>query len=367
MGVNLANLIGGQTLTGIIQDPRGGLPTNQLPPQLFAEGRTTTGDQGKFRRVHGTRQTARAVQYGSPARTRNLRGVTEVSVKLIHSFEEHGHDPLLLQRLMDPAQQVTAAQEVGSQVREFRQLFQNLRVAAIISAFSLRTGANIHFDGDGNVLPTSSGAAYSVDFEVPAGNKNQLDWDGNGAIIDAAWSGASSDITAQVKELRAAAIKTTGYPVEHAIYGENVPEYLLSNNTVKELVVRNPRMNEAFSQGMIPDGLLGLRWWPGYLSFFEDEEGTVQPLIGADDVTFLPTPDPTWYELLRGTMLVPTGLGQVTQEATQMLNSLRQVAGQFSYAAVTHNPPGVRQFAGDTFLPVVKVPRSVWYAQVAGF
>ncbi len=38
--------------------------------------------------------------------------------------------------------------------------------------------------------------------------------------------------------------------------------------------------------------------------------------------------------------------------------------GMFSYAKVTDNPVTVRHFAGDTFLPVLKVPAAVWIADV---
>ena len=44
--------------------------------------------------------------------------------------------------------------------------------------------------------------------------------------------------------------------------------------------------------------------------------------------------------------------------------SLEQVTGRFAYAVPIHNPPTVQMLAGDTFLPVWKVPDAIFQADV---
>jgi len=41
-----------------------------------------------------------------------------------------------------------------------------------------------------------------------------------------------------------------------------------------------------------------------------------------------------------------------------------EIFGMFSYATVTADPPTVKQYAGDTFLPVICVPKSIFIATV---
>ena len=211
--------------------------------------------------------------------------------------------------------------------------------------------------------PSSSGAAVTVDYSVPSGNKGQLDVFGSGAIIGASWATASTKIITHIRNIKKASIKKTGYQLAHCFYGENIAGYLSSNTEAKEYLARNPAMNQQIlSTGEIPDGFMGLIWHPVDDAFFEDKNGTLQGQIGADDIVFVPEPSQDWYELVQGSFVIPTNLGSVTPDATAAVGSLTEVFGMYGYAKITDDPAGIKQFAGDTFLPTIKVPGAVFIA-----
>ena len=58
---------------------------------------------------------------------------------------------------------------------------------------------------------------------------------------------------------------------------------------------------------------------------------------------------------------------QEDDSAEDLAKSIKNVAGMFAYAYVTKDPMGIKEVAGDTFLPLIKVPAAVFQATVAGF
>jgi len=203
----------------------------------------------------------------------------------------------------------------------------------------------------------------AVDFGVPSGNREQLDVFGEGALISATWANAGTAIHSQVSALKKAARKLTGYPLRHAFYGGNILDYLLGNTKLKELINRTPSGQQAASANEIPAGFLGLQWHPIDEAFYVDADGAHQDFFGGDTVVFTPDPSPEWWEVVEGTYPVPTDLGQVGPDGQAALGGVAAAAGMFSYAAVSHNPVGIEQFAGDTFLPP-KVPGAIFIADV---
>src|SRR5262249_15760083 len=157
-----------------------------------------------------------------PSLARQLRNVEEVPFKLVHVAENVNFPMHQFRNLIDKGSlniDEKGIREITRQVREARKNVDNLRVAALTHV--LFTG-QIYFDRQGNVLTASSGAKTTVDFAVPSGNKNQLNWDGNGNLLSAGWQTAATDIATQLINLRRAAERLTGYELRHAFYGRNV-------------------------------------------------------------------------------------------------------------------------------------------------
>ena len=359
----LAQVLSYKNLIGLIQAIVGSVPADIIPAGFLSITDNTIGNTGTYMKVEGTRETARIVHYGSPSQKRDLTGIAEVPVTLLHTFEHVSHPAALLQNLREevgPMRQQMAKQTVSRQLGIFGQRFRNLRISAVYSA--LAKGA-IYFDGEGNLLPSSTGAKVTIDFGVPAGNKSQLNVFGEGNILGAAWDAAGTDIPKQLNALHDAARELTGYPLRYAFYGKNVPSYLLTNNMVKAAIAGSPRLSENVYRGEIPDGLCGLTWVPANSAFYADNAGVIRRWFGDDQIVFAPEPSPEWWGVIEGSYVIPTKL-DVMRDAADALASVDQVMGPFSYATLSDDPVSVKHFGGDTFLPVLKVPGAVFLAEV---
>jgi len=368
MAKTLQQILGGRNLTGVIQGIKAGVPDDLLPAAFMSPTRTVEGEYGTYTKVEGTRQTARIAQYGSPSQQRQLKGISEVSIKLIHTIESIYHKPAVLMNLthvQDDQKQRLGEQEIARRTAEFKRLFSNLRLASV---YSLLARGAIYFDAEGNLLPDATGAQVTVDFGVPAGNKDQLDVFGDGnPIISASWATAETPIHKQISALKKASRQLTGYPIRHAFYGANVLDYLLGNTKLKELIHNSSALREQAAGGEVPTGLLGLQWHPVNEAFYVDADEVCQDFFGADTVVFTPEPTPDWYELVEGTYPVPTDVGSVSADGEAAVESVSVEAGMFSYAVVTADPVAIKHVAGDTFLPVLKVPKALFIAKVANY
>lgn len=353
-----------ENILKVVEEVKGGVPGGILPEGMFRATRRFLGNVGYYFKVISTRQVARQVRYGSPSVAIKLRGVSKVPVTLAHAFEHFDHEPNLVAVLksLDDRIQLLGAQEVGRQAGQFTQRFVNARRAM---AYSALTTGKIMFDDEGELTMKTSQAAITVNFGIPAGNKGSLNALGAGVIITASWATATTDIPLQIAGIQVAAARLTGYPITEAYYGKNVPSYIAKNTAMKEFLKMNPGSNQAVRRGDIPDGFINLNWHQAYGAFYTREDGTSHQFWTDDMVVFTPNiADVGWWDFLEGSYSIPTDVGQMYGDAIQALNSLQTVFGLFGYATVIHDPAGIRQYAGDTSLPVIVVPKAIFIADV---
>lgn len=348
MAKNLEQILGFENLIGLIQNPAGGIP-NVLPPSFLSTTKKVEGKTAKWFESPTTRRAATLNQKSAPAKRVGQVATSSRTATMMHSFEMQHHDAevlLQLQNFDNPQQQALGKQYVAMQVAEFRRRFDNLRLSSIYSI--LRHGA-IYFDSAGELLPTSSSAATTIDF-APASE-----------AATTTWATDTVDIIAEIRETCIARERASGQPIKYAFYGANVPGYIQTNDTVGEFLQHQSSMQSAVQTGVIPMGFgfEGLTWIPMDRAFFADSADTNQEWSTGDQITFTPEPNRDWWELLEGTHAVPTNIGGVSADASAGLSQLKTVNGMFSYATVGHNPVGIDHFAGDTFLPTLKVPSAV--------
>lgn len=360
MATTLQEVLGYRNLTALAQGVIGGVPDDILPSSFLTATSRIEGAHGSYKRVSSNRKVARLVHYGSASQRREQLGVTDVPFDCMHTFEHMFHDMSVLTALEREDRQ--DLQELGQQTiareaAEFGRYFTNLRVSAVYSA--LVNGA-IYFDSSGNLLPNSTGAdtARTIDFSVPANNKDQL----NG-IIGTTWATDSTDVAGDIKAIKEQARKDTGYPLRWAFYGANILEYLCSNTALANLINASP-MASSFAGNEIPDGFLGLNWRPANEAFFVDNDGSTQDFWSGDTVVFTPDPSPDWWEIVEGSYAVPTSMTVATDANSAKSGSMTRVYGAFSYAHPSMDPPGIKHLAGDTFLPLLKVPGAIFIADV---
>lgn len=360
MSKSLEQILGYVALTGTIQATKTGIP-NPLPPAFSANPRPTIGDSGRYTQVTGTRTTARQAMYGAPARNTALKDVADKDVKLIHSIESIEINVRIMNMLRNYTNydlQKQGEDEVTRQAQEFRQRFLNHRLAAM--QMVLNRGI-IYYDSEGNLLPSSSGNSFGVDFGMSANNTGQgLEIDGTTALISASWATNTTDIAGDIQRIRKTALRRTGYPLRYAFYGTKVPGNFAKNTTIQAFFARNTAKNQYWlDTNQLPE-MFGLIWVPAFESFYEDQNGSFQDIWGPDDVVFTPEPESSWWEILEGTYPVPTTLN-ILNDAIAANNAFENIQGMGGFAVPAINPPAAFMATYfDTFLPVLKVPNAIF-------
>ncbi len=363
MAQNLEEIIGFENMLGMFSDPKGNVPSDFIPAAFLpgaGNTRNVFGNTAVYLRSKGNRQTARLIDYGAPSKAAEIKGVDKIPITLLHTSENYTHEYTVLSALQDftnPARQAWGISELARRNNQLRARVLNLRISCMMSLW--RHG-KIFFDGDGDLLHTSSNQVVTVDSGIDTDTNTGTckDIDGN-AIRSADWSTAGTKIAAQVKTVKQTAMRRTGYPIEIAWYGADILDHLLGNTQLKQVIQGNPTIATQFAAGEIPNGFLGLNWVPIYPAFFEDADGTLRDWFPDDFVVFTPAPSAEWFEWVLGTYAIPTST-QVTDTPMAAAAAMREVFGMFSYAKVLDDPPGIKQVGGDTMLPTLKVPDAIF-------
>jgi hypothetical protein len=344
-------------LTKMVETVKTGIP-NVLPQQFFSVTEDVMGNKFGRTTFAGTRKLARNAAYLSKAGEVQKQNYGTQEVLLLSPKEKMSFRDEFLQiyRQLDQyePQPHRYLPILEMQTRQLKAYFENLRIAAVTSVLGQR--GRIYLDSDGYMMNTSSGAAQTVENNVPNANVGNV-----GSFFGTSWATSTTKIVQPVKNLKMLAKQTTGYELRHAFYGKNVLEYVTSNDDFKYYLARNPGKNQQFLEsGDIPDGVLDLSWHPVQDAFFDDAAGTTKELFPADQITFTPEIDSQVYGLVIGTTPVITQHG-VHSNPEAALRSATEHKGMGAYAFFTHEPLNIEHIMFDCFYPSLKVPEAFFF------
>lgn len=366
MAITLEEMIGSKNLTDIVQGIVGGIPDDILPASLTGTTRSIQGYKGTYQRRESDRKNLPLRPYGSPSDVEQQTDREEIPFRCFHTVRSQIFDPALMVMLnsSDGNTQKLGMDEVAVQTEE---LGRKLRNTYLTSIYSTMGNGAVYSDADGNLLPNSTGATYTHDFGVPAGNKDQLAVFGTD-LITAAWSTAGTDIGAAVANLRLAARKLTGYKLKYAFYGSAILGDFLGNTLLATAMSRNAAYSAAFTAGEMPNPFLGLTWIPINEAFMEDTSSTSSSrsytdFFASDTVIFTPEFSRDWFEIFEGQTPVPSSI-DVRETAVASMQSVNLVNGPFGYSVNTIDPVQIKQVIGSTWFPALKVPKAIFQANV---
>jgi hypothetical protein len=207
-----------------------------------------------------------------------------------------------------------------------------------------------------------SGGAEVIDYQIPPGNKGQLDMLGSGPIINASWANAATDIPAQVYAINDAMNALTGMGIEHAVCNSKTIQYVLNNDKVRaqagiaqspfEMVTRDGPGRFTFKLRAIP----WLYWHvvDYRLRIWNGTNFVLTHLIDDDQVSFFPEPNPMWCQYLNG--------GEVVTEGPNGVRAFRY--GFYAYGYPTWNPSGWNLCQVFNGIPALYVPAAIAVADV---
>jgi hypothetical protein len=259
---------------------------------------------------------------------------------------------------------------------DFKQRTQNLITNMPHAA--LGYGA-IWADGNGNMLPSSTGAVQTVDFKLIYGpnaanvaggvpltkTSNWPNTTGANNIVGD-WSNTSFDITGSLRGLEESFVFTSNYQAVHILYGKGIPSYLWDNTSIQSLISRNQVLGSQFWQGnQVPQGLAGFQWHPFYKAYFQDQNGVIHQFCADNQIIILPEVNPMWWEYFECSLPCPVGIPNAQIDWNEISTWAPNRKGYSSYSYGNMDPVSltcVQQWAG---LATVKSPLALYSATVS--
>lgn len=323
-----------------------------------------------------TRKIAKIRAPGSGPATTQPQGVGRVTGTFPRVHEEIRLDYEKLNNLRALGRPAGEIDQMGlnyitRQEEVLAQEFANFREFMV--SRMLKGSFDVLQDGDDWVPVDAGSGTFSVDYQVPSGNKNQLNMTGAGNIIDGRWDNAGTSIFTHLLKINQAMEQLTGRPLRHIWTDSNTWQYVLSNTQVHDI---GGTANTVFAQydsveEKGPDGLPSnefvgvikavpwLKWHiydagldiqgvggtTTYKRFFDSTNG---------EVSFLPDPGSDWVEMCVGSELVVDAYGAPPIERF----------GFYAWTFTNIKPASIELIAVDNSIPALYVPKAIAFGNV---
>jgi len=311
------------------------------------------------RKIATGRVPGQAASRQQPHRVGHVQGTFPRAAEVISLLDE---DLLNRRRLGGPVNELDSGGEsyLTKQEAYLAQRFANLvefQTAAMVRG-------SYTYDEDGDDLRHGfSGGELTIDFQVPSGNQGQLDMLGDGAILDADWSDASTDIPLHLQEINAAMVRLTGLGLSHVALTGTGWQYVVNNTKVQTLGGSANVVFEAMQRvgaGEFSAVLRAIPWVTFHvvdygLDVWDGSSEVFQRLIDDDYAAFLPEPSPRWVQYLEGSEVVTEGPGGIRAEQF----------GFYPHAYPTHDPSGWNLCAVTNGIPALYTPKALAYGKIA--
>jgi hypothetical protein len=220
------------------------------------------------------------------------------------------------------------------------------------------------YSADGDELRHAfSGAGATIGFQIPAGNRGDLDMLGLGPIIDELWSEADADIPGQLHKINEAMIRQAGMGLAHVVLTSTGWKHVLENAKVQS---QGGSANVAWESmkrvgaGEFTAVLRAVPWVTFHvidygLSIWTGSTETFTKLIEDDHAAFFPEPSARWVQYLEGSEIVTEGPGGPRNEQF----------GFYPYSYPTHDPSGWELCAVFNGVPALYLPDAIAYGEIA--
>jgi hypothetical protein len=261
-------------------------------------------------------------------------------------------------------QAVTVIDSMGENYLMRQKRFLAERIANMIefqTAAMLR--GSYTYDQQGDELRQGfSGGSETIDFQIPSGNKNQLDMLGNGAIISAGWNIPSTDIPAQLLAMNDQMNALCGMGIEHGVCNSATFQYLINNDKIKGQAGTSNTPYESYVRrgpGEYAIVLKAIPWLQWHiidyrLNLWNGTTTSRVNLVGTDQVNLFPTPSPAWVQYCNG--------GEVVTEGPNGVRAFRHGAYFYGYAG--WDPSGWNLCSVHNGFPMLYNPNAIINADV---
>lgn len=372
-------------------------PNKYNPDNVSLEGpNTRTGDTrfASFRIDDVTRVVAKARAPGTGPASVPTNPVGEVRVSCARYHEKVrllGEFLGNLTPIIGPNSQI----DTGGQsyiAREITRLAEKYNNTIELMTMGMIQD-NLYFQMSGDNLlpvigaPTAPNIGFQIPFQLPAGNKNQLNMLGTGNIIQIGWQNVGAPLIKNCMQINAAMTQLSGYQPKHVwmngltwynvLLNAEVRNTAGTSNTPFAEYDRVPEMgSDGMPQAEFAAQLRGIPWLTWHIA--DDvvvTGGDIDPswTQGTTDVTagtttfqkvcpdntaaFMPDPSPDWAEMYQGAEYVSENAGQ----------PMTLKRGYTFWKEWVTQPSCIELISLMNAIPLAYVPRAWAFATVAGF
>lgn len=327
-----------------------------------AASQTVPSRRGSYDVFNETREVATATVPGTHAAVIARQPVGNVPFTIPRTAEKL---PILMEEVNQlraiggPTNTVDSLGEVyiAEQEKEVKRRFTNLRefqVAALLRGSYTYTQSSAD-----QMVHGFSGGSITINYQMPSGNKSQLDMLGGGDIIGVAWDNNAAPIVRDLFAVNSAFEELVGRGLKEIICTSVVWGFVITNAEVQNLAgsVNNPVReiskdddNEQFTAVLNGAGWVDWTITDNGLNL----NGTFTKLIGDTDASFLTRIDTTvvkYYECPE----------PVVDPVT---NQHRNEVGEYYYHKLIDDPVSYEFHGRHNGLPVLFVPAALAYGTV---
>lgn len=327
-----------------------------------AERSSPMGRRGSYDVFNSTRNLSRPSRPGSAASVISPNPVGNVPFT-IPRF--HPSMPLLGEVLHNqrpiggPVGQIDSAgaQYIADQELFIKQLITNDREFQVAA---MMRGSYTYAVGNEFQGPTMaySGGTYTVDYQVPSGNKSKLNMLAAGDILAATWATAGTKIVDHLLAINAAFIQLTGRGLKHVFCSSVMWGYISANtqvqtqagsaNTYFEYIERDEETTNFTAR------LRALPWLVFHISDNGLNTGasdTFEKFVDDTHCVFTVDPDAIVAQYWQ--------CGEPISEYTGAPAVVR--TGEYYWVTPTFNPTGWQLFGLHNGLPVLQIPAGIAY------
>ena len=248
---------------------------------------------------------------------------------------------------------------IDAQLEYVGQRYANL--IEFQTAGMLRGGWFFRQNGDDLEQSFTTGSVQ-IDYQIPAGNLDQLNMVGAGDIIDASWLVSTTNIPDHLNKINQAFLELTGQPLRHVCIRGDIWEAVKNNDFVIQQAgsAQTPFVNVI--RETPGEQVATLRGFPYYifhvidygLEIWDGSSFVFEHLIEDDHGMFFPEPEPRWVEYIRG--------GETVTEGPNGTRAFR--FGYYNWAYPSHDPSGWNLSSVFNGLPALLRPKAIAYGDL---
>lgn len=299
--------------------------------------------------------------------------IGKVNVTFPRSYEKLNLDYELLHNIRSIGKDAGVRDRMGmnyleKQARFIKRRQNNFREVMVAGA--LRGSFGITFSGD-SWYPVLSGGDITVDYQVPAGNKTQLDMLGAGSIVSASWATAGTDIPAHLDGISRGFQQLVGAPLALVVTSSEIWRYVLANTAVKAVAGTanapyaeyelDPMVNEDGKKIGVQRGRIKALPWLDWLIYDGGLEvgssDTYTRFYDGTTATFMIEPDKSWFKMVEGSEPVKESPWSPAKE----------VFGMSSWVKEWDEPARVELHSIQNAVAELNIPKGIAYGTLIGF